>query len=315
MVLRICAAIVLLGSELLLAEDELIAQAKSCAKAFALEAEFGLDNYLMTAEISADATPQSELLFTASASMEILQYSNVRLDRFECRPKILDDDRVIKNKVKGSKLDPGPFARMENWENLKVGEKAYSLRDRNGKRVPPVLSGPADVYMQSINTGCMKPFDWPIHGPSSFHAQNNEHDFYKHTFGLERVCVFAERKGELLESHWIKPGPAVIAIRSVFFRENLPVSSELFLFGRPIDPKKYDLKNAVSLVKTETRWHECGGTFVPKSVVSKITETPGNPQTVLLVVKMKVSSEGDEDFEGRKQEINRLVESIESNAK
>ncbi len=67
MILAVCV-LAIFCSGLLFAQDELVDKGRECAKAFSLEAEFGLPEYRMIAEITAETPPDAALLFRSKAT-------------------------------------------------------------------------------------------------------------------------------------------------------------------------------------------------------------------------------------------------------
>jgi hypothetical protein len=309
--LRLFVLAAVLCDGVVLGVEDLIEYAKQQAVSYSLEAEFGLDEYQMIADISVEASPDSELLFNSKATMELLETKDLRLESFDCTPKIATDDRSRANNGKGVE-DYGAFGRRERYERITIDGKVFDLRDIDGKRKIPKFSEPVHEGIMRYSTNCVKPFDWPIHGPSSFDGRVRSKDYYKFTFGTDRKCIFAtQRAGGLLETHWTKPVPSINAIRSITFKEELPVCSELHLFGRKVDPQKYELKSGVRLIKTETTWGEFRDTFVPKTVVSQIYAQPGIQQRLLLVARISIYSTGDNRFEERKEQALKLATTID----
>ena len=284
------------------AQDELIEAAKERAVAFALEAEFALPEYHMVVDIDAESSPESTLLFTSKSSMEVFQTKTIQFESFASEPKILSDARDGAINAKGGVLDYGPFARRERWERLIVDGKTFDLLDDDFKKVKG--SEPAHPVSLNASTFCVNPFDWPLLGPGGFDGRKKEQELFKYTFGRDRVCVAAEKNGpELLDSHWTLVSSKVTAIQRVTFKEDLPVCSEIYLLRKESDPKGYDLKSAMKIIRTDTAWQEFGDTFVPKTVVLKIIGVGGNRSGQLIKAKMQFFRDGDRIFEKRKQDL------------
>lgn len=294
-------------SGLLFGQDELVSKGRECAKSFSLEAEFGLPEYQMVAEITAETPPDAALLFKSKATMGIFHTEEYLVEKFSCYPKILSDDRPNGNNGKGGVMDYGPFGRIENWERMTLKDCTVDLINGQGKRIVPKWDAPVHPFTKSISTVCVKPFDWPIHGPSAFNGSMNEHDAYRFTFGADRKCISATNIDGLIETHWIKTSPQVLAVQKITFKDELPVCAETYLFGKPVDIKKYDLKEAFRLVRTETTWGKCGDTSVPRSIVSKTSGHSG----LLLTTKVRLYSTDDEIFKKSKEQYSKLLEAAD----
>lgn len=300
--------IMLLDCRGLFGQDEHIDLAKNEAESFSLEAMFAFEEYRMFAEISVEASPDSELLFTSKATMEILQTSEYRVESFRNFPKIFSDDRLVRSTEKGGFILGGPFSRAENWERLVVDGNAYEMLDELGRQKSPNFAQPIGLAELSLATACMQPYDWPLHGPTSFNPRFSERNFHKTTFGKDRVCVFAARKDGLLESHWLKPSDNVMGVRTVTFKNGSVIGSRLYVYRKPIDIKTYDLKKGWPMVTTETTWVEQDGSSVPKTVVSVIRPNVGSDESLLLVANIKLFSTGDAQFKEKKNKISLLVD-------
>lgn len=295
---------------LVFGQDGLIDIAKQHANSFSLDAEFGLPEYRMVAEIEVESTPDSALLFSSRASMEVVQIDSVRFERFDINPKIIADDRISARNEKGGVLDLGPFARIERWERLHFDDKVFDLLGGNGVRAP--LNGIRQVHpvMLRLSTTCVKPFDWPIHTPGAFAGGTSEKDLYKLVFGEDRACVFAKGTSEDLETHWTKIGAKISFVRAINFKDGLPVLSQLYVFREMVDPKDYDLRKATRLITTETKWDNYGGMMLPKAIVSEISGVGQDRKSLIVLSNLKFYKEGDKSFEERKAELSSLVNAI-----
>lgn len=296
----------LLGGSVCSSDDD----GRKVVNTFCLEAEFGLEEYLMIADITAESAPTASLLFKSRATMEVLEVDGVVVEKFNCRPKILSDDRV--KRVPGAIQDYGPFGRIEKWERLTVNGITVDLLDKSGlTQVKPNLSQPVSPILRRLSTVCIKPFDWPLQNPSSFLDTLGYRDLYKIEFGADRKCIHMEEREGVIVTHWIKPSPEVIAVSVFAFKEDLPVSYDLYLFRKPINVNSYDIKDSKRLIRTSTVWGQSGGTPVPRTVVSQSSGESG----LLLTATLEIYTKGDERFAEQKRKCIELKKAVAETVK
>ncbi|MEQ1827714.1 MAG: hypothetical protein ABL921_17270 [Pirellula sp.] len=290
-------------------QEEHIATAKEEAEAFSLEASYAFPEYRMIAEISAEASPDSEFLFASKATMEILQTKDFRVESFHNFPKVFSDDRAVRSTEKGGVIVAGPFTKFERWERLIYDGRTFELLDDKARRKSPNFSEPIDAWRLKFSTACIQPFDWSIHTPTAYSRRFDERDVFKSTFGKDRLCVFATRKDGLLESHWLKPAAKIMGVRSVTFKNGVVVASKLHVYRKPIEIKNYDLKDGWPMITTDTTWAEQGGSPVPKTVVSMIRPEINTGNTLIVIASIKLFTAGDRAFDEKKVAIKELIDS------
>jgi hypothetical protein len=295
-----------------IAQNELIELVNQRAKAYSLEAEFALPEYQMLVDMEVESSPDSALLFSSKAKMELVQTKIGTFKRCDINPKIFADDRVGARNGKGGVMDFGPFARIERWERVVVDKRVFDLIDNSRVPIPKTTPlRPVHEVMLRLSTNCIKPFDWPIHGPGGFDSSAEERDSYKIVFGRERICIFAtQTEGNRLESHWSKEGVKIGAVHRILFQDDLPVLSEIFVLRGEDEAQRYDLKNAMKLIRTETTWQEVGEARVPRTVVSDIRGFGRDRRLLVVMAKFQFFKPGDESFEKRKAEIGELVDRV-----
>jgi len=163
------AAVVVIDIGSSLGQDRDIADAKQRAVAFSLEAEFAFPEYRMVAEVTTEASPESEYLFKSKATMEILHTKEFRVESLHNDPKLIADDRLVKST--GGVIYAGPFTRFANHEWVFVDDKLYDLHGKiidlgslDGKRHPLNLSEPIEESSNvvDITIDNIQPFDWPL---------------------------------------------------------------------------------------------------------------------------------------------------------
>lgn len=294
-----------------LGEDDLVQVGKERATAFSLQAEFDLSEYLMTAEMSIDSSPESEFLFSARPKTYVLQTKDYRAEGFTCRPTVLADDRQDAVGPGGGYMHAGPFTSIEIWERLTLENKSYELLDGQGLRAEPALVEKESVHelRRRIGTACIKPFDWPLLGPNSFESTLNDRDCYATIFGKDRQCVFARQSDDRLETHWLRPSPSARGVCSVVFQGGLPVCNTLYVFSKsPVDG--YELDEGIVLVRSETKWRKAGDTDVPEVVVSTFKSDLTRKGNLVVVANIGISLPGDKAFEEKKKDIDEVADSI-----
>ncbi len=120
MVLETLIALSFLGNGL----EDLREEAQKRADVFVIEAEAGLPEFLMIAEITTESSPDAPLLFRSKSRMEMLRLSGIQAERFICSPSVLADDR--ENPFKKSGATP----QKPSLQELKTGSEFISMASR-----------------------------------------------------------------------------------------------------------------------------------------------------------------------------------------
>ncbi len=306
MVLETLIALSFLGNGL----EDLREEAQKRADVFVIEAEAGLPEFLMIAEITTESSPDAPLLFRSKSRMEMLRLSGIQAERFICSPSVLADDRENPFKKSGATPQKPSFARVENWKRIHFDGKSYDLLDLYGQPQEPVFIRPDDRFASLGFTTCLTPWDWVLLRPGVI--DRNAKDLPKQIFSEKKKCLSAKQlKGEDLFSLWAIPSNDVRVVNTTVFSEFLIKNYSVHYFRQPIDLENVELSQAVQIGSTETTWGKCGTTPVPKTVVSKIRETPKS-ELMTYVIDLKVYSVDDKPFEEYKRDMIKIRESIKS---
>ena len=297
----------------LFGQELAVDEAKRRAANFSLDAEFEFPEYKMVADVTAEASPDSEYLFRARANMEILQTNEFRVEKLQNVPNLIADNRLINRKrSEGGVIYAGPFTRYENSEWLFIDGKPYDLRGKimdygsaDGRRHPLDISEPAEIL--DIEMAIIQPFDWPLFTSVAFERRSKDRDMFRYTFGKDRLCSFATRERGLLESLWIKPSNKVAGVRKITFDEDRIVSHQLFVYSRPVDIEKIDLKSGWPIIESQIIWEKKGTGAYPKTVVSTMRPEFQKPDAVLVIANIKLYCPGDPAFDSRRTQVQKQI--------
>lgn len=294
-------------------EKDEIVEAKGHAIDFALNAEFEFPEYRMVADITAEASPESEYLFRSKATMEILKSKEFRVESLMNVPKLIADDRIVKSN--GGIIYAGPFTRFDKFEWLCLDNEWYDLQGKvidfgseDVKRQPLDLSEPIKGFPGLMEMANIQPFDWPLCTASGFDRSLKDRDMYKYLFGKDRLCVFASSAQGLLETHWVRPSNRVAGVDKITFERDLIVSRQLYVYSKPIDIKNIDLTAGWLHTDSHTIWEKKGSWSYPKKVVMTMRQDFGKPNAVQLVVDIGLFCPGDREFDSREKKVQQQID-------
>ncbi|MFN9411047.1 MAG: hypothetical protein ACK56W_01525 [Pirellula sp.] len=274
------------------AGDYDVLDAKEAAGDYVAHSILEMPRYLMVADVTVEASPESPLLFESKGKMIVLSTASGFDEECSWRPTIIADDRDKKKRAETVFASMVSMKRMERAGErvVDIGETGLERMDEGfnkGKFVP-------------VGGRCIRLFDWPLHGESCFRTSLGVPNMPEISFGKDRICFHAkELAPETIESYWAVKGAKPVGFQVATFKKALPVKNEYYL-----SPKVMDLelvpsrKGAKCFAIVETRWKDLGGTMVPDLVKSVLFDNPWKSDSnVELIAKITVYDDKSKEYQ------------------
>ncbi|MEQ1830482.1 MAG: hypothetical protein ABL921_31290 [Pirellula sp.] len=294
-------------------DESAIAKAREFGTDYALNAEFGIPQYLLKTRLKAYSSPDSPILYESIGEMVVLKSKLGTIERFKQAAKIITDDRPVRAP------DLPTFANNEDWERITFDGKLYTVRDDVGNKQKPELVNEKYRRLHWVpQSECVELLDWPLLTLGSFRrgpaVKNLSNVYFGNNRPVPHECLAAtEFSDGRVESYW----GAYTKSEFIWFRvfkSGLLVRQEVLYYDKIFLPQEGipDREKGIPLAIVNTTWGKLNDVDdVPVLVEAVLCDEPWKDKsTVTVIAKFDIYGESSTQFTNATETLKSLKSSI-----